>query len=128
MTPHIIRLRGLWDYEVRSEAAGQSLRAGRAELDTDWSTILGNDLGARLRLLRRFGCPTGLQPTEQVVLAIKLEPIGAEAWMNDRSLGALSRDDAPARFLIHELLQPRNLLVLEVRKPPTIADVWLEIG
>ena len=80
--PHSIRLRGPWQYEplarTRLTADGtiQPLDngllppPGRIHLPADWGQTLGADFRGRVRYIRRFGCPRGLDASEVVQLVI----------------------------------------------------------
>jgi hypothetical protein len=98
---HIIRLQGPWDRERIEPAPGHN----------------------GLRLTRRFGCSAGLKSAERVWLA--LEDVGGRAAiaLNGTSLGTVNNNKVdensigqpcPAKFVITHLLQPRNVLVIEV--------------
>ena len=76
-------------------------------------------------LRRHFHKPTGLTPQSRVVLVLRDLP-GASVTLNDQRLSSQS----DGRFEIASLLQPRNLLTVELESPgmPQEPDVWLEIS
>ncbi len=98
---HIIRLQGPWEFERVERAPGH----------------------CGLQLTRRFGCSAGLKSAERVWLAIE-DVVGSAAIdLNGISLGTVigsKVDDGsvgqrcPAKFAITTLLQPRNVLVIDV--------------
>jgi len=126
--PHVIRLRGRWDFEplartvlladgtTRSEP-GTLPPAGRAQLPADWDELLGNDFRGRVRFGRHFNCPTGLTSRHQVTLTIEEVDAFGDAKLNDRSLGALAHARSPYRFEITSKLKQRNDLVVEIELP-----------
>lgn len=81
--------------------------------------------GARCVLRRHFHSPTGLTPTSRVALVLSDLP-GAHVTLNDQQLSAQSE----GRFEIAALLQPRNLLCIELESAdiPQEPNVWLEIS
>src|SRR5262245_43863513 len=95
-SPHIIRLRGPWETELVTDSSDGSSEPNR-----------------RVRFLRRFGLPTGLQPGDQVDVVIEsCERVG-QVWLNDNLLGELNATGI-SRFAIRERLQPRNVLQIEM--------------
>jgi len=93
---HTIRLRGPWEIERREDAVGT------------------------FRCVRHFNKPTGLEGGERVWLAIERCSGPASVSLNGGGVGQafrLSPGDAPVRFDITRLLQPRNKLVIEVVCP-----------
>jgi hypothetical protein len=98
---HFIRLRGAWEIERVEYPDGRG----------------------RMRFTRRFGNSAGLKSAQCVWLAIENVVGRAAIGLNGTSLGDVIgsevRDDSvaqrcPAKFGIASLLQPRNVLVIEV--------------
>ncbi len=117
--PHVIRLRGPWDYEplarvsvaadgARRETADNLPAAGRVHLPADWGLTLGSEFRGRVRYLRRFGLPTNLEPSDCVSLVIDGVDYFGAAMLNGTRLGELLGYTAAARFDVRALLAPRN--------------------
>ena len=135
--PHVIRLRGPWNYEPlarfvphtdgRVDATNDNLPpSGVIELPADWASVLGADFQGSVRFTRRFHRPTGLEASSRVTLVIEDVDWQAELLLNDRLLGTVfcSRSlDAqqamkcPARFDISTQLTPQNQLSIVVTSP-----------
>jgi hypothetical protein len=126
--PHVIRLRGPWDFEPlarvsiaadggRQENANNLPPAGRVHLPADWGLSLGADFRGRVRYLRRFGLPTNLEPDDCVSLVIEGVDYFGTVLLNGVRLGELSGYAVAAPFDVRELLAPRNLLLLDVELP-----------
>jgi len=127
--PHVIRLRGPWEYEPLARLvpnADGTLReethdlpaAGRAKMPADWGATLGPGFRGRVRYVRRFGCPTGLGPRERVWLIFEGADATAVARLNERPLGEIRGPRSAARIDVTELLAARNVLVVDVELPP----------
>lgn len=161
---HCIRLRGPW--ELARGDANRAQPPGRAEkadqpgqaqptdsagngeritLPDDWTSLTARDWESPLRLLRRFGRPTGITETERVELVIvgatretevtlNGQPIvGAPRLPPDESTAA-TREDATSpsedafewRADVTIALEPRNELTLVIRA--AFDEVRLEIS
>jgi hypothetical protein len=127
--PHVIRLRGPWEYEplarVWIDANGERREnreslppAGRVQLPADWGLTLGADFRGRVRYTRRFGLPTNLEPHDEVWLVVDgVDSFGALA-LNDTPLGDVAGYlGPPAEFHVTQLLGERNILTLDVELP-----------
>ena len=88
--PHTIRLRGPWRCEP---------------------------FRGLVRYKRRFGCPTGLMPGDQVHLAIEKVEGEAEVLLNGEVLGHVKQ--RPARLDVTSLLRQSNELTIDVHLPAT---------
>ena len=117
--PHIIRLRGPWEYEVLSQAGGAPVAhpAGRVQMPCDWSATLGEHFRGRVRCRRFFNWTAPLDPEsigtgQQVQLAFDDLSASADVTLNDAPLGKIG--PGPAWLPITALLRPRNELVVEV--------------
>jgi hypothetical protein len=101
--PHVIRLRGPWDFQP-----------------------LGAEFQGSVRFTRRFHHPTGLDATSRVALVIDDVDWQAEVSLNDCLLGTVvcsqsvespNGQHCPARFDITTLLLPQNRLSIVVTLP-----------
>ena len=128
MPPHVIHLRGPWEYKplarvivaadgARQESAADLPPAGRVQLPADWGLTLGADFRGRVRYLRRFGLPTNLESSDRVSLVIEGVDYFGSATLNGTRLGELLGYSAAAQFDVGRLLAPRNLLTLDVELP-----------
>jgi beta-galactosidase/beta-glucuronidase len=79
--------------------------------------LLGADFRGRVRHVRRFGRPTGLDSGERVWLVCDGATLTATVVLNGTPLGAILGPTTPARFDVTERLLPRNELVIEVEFP-----------
>ena len=126
--PHVIRLRGPWQYEplerwVLDADGGRGAieplpPPGRIVMPCDWSQTLGRDFRGRVRFVRAFGKPTRLDPAEQVWLVVAGVDLTGQAELNGLPLGSLTGWHATARFDVTSLLAERNELKIEVELPP----------
>ena len=142
--PHVIRLRGPWEYEPlarfstdglsidrpRAQATGESTpeRAvvargdqqtdlpapGRVQLPADWGDSLGRDFCGRVRYRRRFNRPTNLEPAERVWLVIDGVDARGDYTLNGHKLGSIDGYALPAASDITHLLAPSNVLEIDV--------------
>lgn len=127
--PHVIRLHGPWEYTALArtrwltdgtsevESTGPLPAPGRVRLPADWGPILGASFRGRVRYVRRFGCPTGLEPADQVTLVVSgVDAFGAVV-LNSEPLGEVPPGTSSSRWDITPLLQQRNRLVVEIELP-----------
>ncbi len=110
MTVHRIRLRGPWllEHETSSETAARTVRlpASRDELV---------DAGARrVRLSRRFHCPTNLGPHDRVSVVVQDLPLGADVCLNGARLGRQTSEIPAHSIFATSRLEPTNLLSVEL--------------
>jgi hypothetical protein len=112
--PHIIRLRGPWEYEVLSQTGGAPIApaAGRVQMPCNWSATLGDDFRGRVRYRRFFNWTAQLEAAQQVTLALEGASHCAEVTLNGQPLGHIGT--GPAWLPITSLLQPRNELVVDI--------------
>ncbi len=126
--PHVIRLRGPWQYEplartvllpngTTREEPGTLPPSGKTEVPADWGEKLGADFRGRVRFTRRFGLPTGLSSAHRVDLVIERVVSFGSAALNGESLGDLPIGGGPYRFDVTARLRPRNELGIEVEFP-----------
>jgi hypothetical protein len=104
---HTIRLRGPWQCDVGG-------RTERVHMPVRRETLVADDYRDHLRLRRRFGCPTCLDPHERVWLVIDQPARSGGAVLNGEELGAFQVTNAVTDFDITTLLKDRNELVLEL--------------
>jgi glycosyl hydrolase family 2 len=121
--PHVIRLRGPWEFEVVENASAlTSPRSGKAKLPCDWSEALGREFRGQVRYRRRFNRPSGLDPHERVWLIVEgVDAFGA-ATLNGRELGEVRGYALPASFDVTDLLAQGNELLLDVELPRGLPD------
>ncbi|HVX61650.1 MAG TPA: hypothetical protein VHC19_13640, partial [Pirellulales bacterium] len=126
--PHVIRLRGPWEFEVLSgadsaacEDAPARATTGKARLPCDWSETLGRAFRGRVRYRRRFNRPTGLDSHERVWLVVEGVDAFGQATLNGQALGEVRGYALPASFDVTELLAPNNELLLDVELPADAA-------
>src|ERR1700676_4009933 len=107
--PHVIRLRGPWDYEplarvfcaadgTRREVTDALPPPGRVRLPADWGPTLGIDFRGRVRYLRRFGLPTNLDSSQRVWLVVEGVDYFGTATLNGTRLGELIGYTTPTEF------------------------------
>ncbi|HEX4142103.1 MAG TPA: hypothetical protein VHY91_01025 [Pirellulales bacterium] len=130
--PHVIRLRGPWQYEplaqwiLDAEGTQRTVEplppAGRMVMPADWSEPLGRDFRGRVRFLRSFGRPTRLEPDEQVWLVCDGVDLTGWALLNGEQLGPLPGFRQPASFDVTSRLKERNELAIDVELPPLSYD------
>jgi len=135
--PHVIRLRGPWDYEPLARFVTRADEiaivtnddmppSGIIELPADWGGALGADFQGTVRFTRRFHRPTGLEANSHVSLVIDDVDWQAEVSLNDRLLGTAVCSHSPvsqqavkcpARLEITKLLAPQNRISIVVSSP-----------
>jgi hypothetical protein len=126
---HSIRLRGPWQIEPlerfvrrgdgRYERSTETLPpAASAKMPSDWSEALGRDFLGRVRYLRTFHEPTGLDiGGERVWLVVEPPRSVARVSVNGIALGQVAAGGPPARFDITARLQYANRLEIVVDHP-----------
>jgi len=115
--PHIIRLRGPWDYQVLlhlgpDDAPETPLPSGRVQMPCDWSESLGPIFCGRVRYRRTFNWTAPLEADQRVTLAFDGVTQKAQVTLNGQLLGSFGPD--PAWLDITALLKPHNELLVEV--------------
>jgi beta-galactosidase/beta-glucuronidase len=118
-TPHVIRLRGPWEYtvEARSSASSETTElppTGRVTMPTDWAASLGDAFRGRVAYRRRFGKPTNLESNESVWLVCDGATACATLELNRQVIGDVPGPSSPAAFDVTILLGERNELVAVV--------------
>lgn len=131
---HSFRLRGPWQYQAMArtvllgdgstEIVDETLLppGGHVEMPTDWGATLGENFRGQVMYRRHFGCPTGLEPSDRVVLVIdRVDAFGTVA-LNGLPIGIVPAGGEPARFDITSDLKPRNQVAILVELPQITAD------
>lgn len=119
----MIRLHGPWSAEVlcQYDHSGRLLDSEvepfRIKIPGDWDAWVGAGFGGRIRLTRKFNCPTGLNEKQQVLLALESVQLAIEVVLNNKPLAKIGPGDAATRMEIRAFLQPANLLTLEIENP-----------
>jgi hypothetical protein len=121
MTVHRIRLRGPW--ELAAAAAVQI--APRTVRLPGQCCQLFDPAAGRVRLSRRFHCPTNLGLDDQVSFVVEALPDGACVSLNGASLASEGNADERGVFPAPSLA-PTNLLTVEFDVPAAFAapDQW----
>jgi len=125
---HTIRLRGPWQlepvfrYVLRADGgydrhADGLPEAARMKVPADWGAVLGNDFLGRVRYVRTFHAPPGLQFDERVWLVVEPQRSEARVVLLEDTLGVVRADGPPQRFDVTHLLGPRNRLEVFVDHP-----------
>jgi hypothetical protein len=120
---HIIRLRGPWQVEAVARYVRQGdgtfrstsddlPAAARVTMPADWSAVLGRDFLGRVRYVRTFQKPTGLEDGERVFLVVEGARSAGVIALSRKRLG-----EAPGRFEITEMLEDHNRLEIVVEHP-----------
>jgi hypothetical protein len=125
---HTIRLRGPWQLVpvfryVRRGDGGFDRRdddlpaATKQHMPADWSAAFGRDFLGRVRYVRPFHAPPGLQPNERVWLVVEPQRSTARVMLSEETLGVVAADGPPQRFEVTHLLAPHNHLEIFVDHP-----------
>jgi hypothetical protein len=135
MTVHRIRLRGPWILEPDARTdAGADTEIGTSTVTAARTVRLPApreelvDGGARrVRLSRRFHCPTNLGPDDRISVVIHDLPVGADVCLNGSRLGRQSTNIAAESVFETSRLEPTNLLSVEFDPgtiPTTSHEPW----
>jgi hypothetical protein len=133
MTVHRIRLRGPWllEPDTRNETGARAQTETRTvRLPAPRNELV--DAGAgRIRLSRRFHCPTNLGPDDRVSIVVHDLPDGADVHLNGTRLGRHAPDIAADSVFATSRLEPTNLLSVEFDAatiPMTGDERWGEVA
>jgi hypothetical protein len=129
---HTIRLRGPWKlepvfrYVPRADGGYDRLADGlppaaRMQVPADWSAAWGGDFLGRVRYVRTFNSPPGLQPDERVWLVVEPQRSEARVVMLEDTLGVVAAEGPPQRFDITHRLSPHNRLEIFVDHPAIVS-------
>jgi hypothetical protein len=132
MSVHRIQLKGPWEFEwlaadERSPSAGPARSSGpedelgarhlagehRVHMPATWQSLFG-DAAGRARFRRRFNRPTNLDADERVFLVFDGISGAAEISLNGHGLGAVTGAAFSAEFEATPLLEPANVLLVEL--------------
>lgn len=121
--PHVIRLRGPWDFELldceQDKGNGGALRArGRVTLPASWGNEFGADFLGRVRYRRRFNRPTGLDPHLRVWLVIDGVDAHGACRLNGHELSPIDGYALRAACDVTNDLAPANVLEVDVERTP----------
>lgn len=108
---HVIRLRGPFD---RVEAGSESPPLSRIDVPL---AVLPQELSGA-RLVRRFGYPTGIEPSDRIYLEAKQFPAGAQLLLNGEPLGEIPAEGT-LRQEVGTYLKPRSTLEVVL---PTLGE------
>ena len=120
--PHVIRLRGPWLLEplTRDGAESELPAGGKVPVPGDWRELLGADFFGCARYTRRFNCPTNLEAGERVWLVLDGVDHQAGVNLNGHALGVARGYQSAVRFDLTELLEPHNVLAIDVSLPAAV--------
>lgn len=127
MYPHIIRLRGPWEWQA---VDGTPHERGKLKFPADWDAALGHRAAATLLLRRFFHCPTGLDPHERLWLVVETTGRRARVSLNGVALGESNASSSHVDDDITSIVQTRNELEVRVEAgtaEPPLGEVRLEI-
>ncbi|MDB5334904.1 MAG: hypothetical protein JWN70_523 [Planctomycetaceae bacterium] len=114
---HRINLKGPWEFQplIASPATPSVELPGRGtvKFPAVWQDFLG-DFRGRIRFLRPFNQPTNLDAHERVELVLAGLGGAAVIRLNQQAVGVISNSEHTGRFDITALLQPHNLLEIDV--------------
>ena len=127
--PHVIRLRGPWEYSPleRLGSTGPLPPPGKIKMPCDWADTLGRDFRGRVCYLRRFGKPGFPEPYEQMWIVFSGVRARATVSLNGQPLGEVESDD-PGNFEVTGKLDFRNVLEVIIEQPADAADPGGIIG
>jgi hypothetical protein len=122
---HTIRLRGPWGcqpvcrYERSVEGGIREAKSGlpppfTVRLPCQWDKTAAGEFWGRIRFVRRFGQPTGLEANDRVWLVFEATDAHTMASLNGCPIGAIPPKVGSVRFEVGRLLRDGNELVLEV--------------
>ena len=119
--PHVIRLRGPWQYTPLARFDDGTLPPpGRVELPTDWGATLGDGFRGRVRYERSFNSPSNLDPHERVWLVIGGADARADVGLNGQPLGTVEGYALSSEWDITAIIGPRNALSIAVELPDAV--------
>jgi hypothetical protein len=112
-------------YQLRAdggyERSTENLPAiARMHVPADWSGAFGSEFFGRVRYVRVFHAPPGLQFDERVWLVVEPQRSEARVVMLEETLGVVAADGPPQRFDITHRLSPHNQLEIFVDHPALV--------
>jgi hypothetical protein len=96
--------------------------AGSVEMPGDWGPTLGEGFRGQVLYTRHFGCPTGLEQEDRVMLVVQRADAFATIALNAQPIGIVPAGGRAARLDISTLLKPRNQLAILVELPEVTPD------
>lgn len=125
--PHVIRLRGPWEYEVLANEGA----TGIVQMPCNLAEIVETEFRGTVRFSRRFNRPTGLDEATRVWLVLE-DDFEPQVTLNGQTLVPPATQNVPTRLDITSRLQSHNILVLETSldqnpRPLQIGHVRIEI-
>lgn len=137
MTPqgHSIRLHGPWESSSLNPAPGLFIdgvpaslvnfdlrasgesnpRPAKVQIPEHWPAWWASTSFDAVRLERRFGLPTGLEPEQKIWLVVKAKHLAVSFNLNQVALGDLSFTETHFEFSIRPHLLSRNCLRLDIQ-------------
>jgi hypothetical protein len=125
---HIIRLRGPWQVEPVARFVLQPDGTyafdevdlpppARVTMPADWAAVCGGDFLGRVRYLRTFQKPTGLDSGERVFLVVEPPRSSACLTWKKELLGFVYPGEPAGRFDITDRLEDHNQIEIFVDHP-----------
>lgn len=126
--PHRIRLRGPWDCQPLTGAAGLTPGPAvlRMTMPCRWGEAGLEGFAGTVRFRRRFGYPGTIDSNERVWLTCAGLTGTAEVSLNGKALGQHGQADGAFEHEITQVLRPRNELIVEVAAPDDRGGLWGE--
>lgn len=131
---HRMNLRGPWFYEWIdgpepadafpercADRDSPQMSTSRVRMPAGWLDAFGAVTGT-VRLRRRFGCPTGLEPDERVQVTVDGFTGQGDLAVNGEKLGTLHDAGTPQSFDVTDRLQRSNTLEITLRHDPGVRD------
>lgn len=109
---HPIRLHGPWQFTVLATAPP---RGGQVTFPCPLGELAPLDFPGQVRLERRFGRPTNLDPSETVWLVLEGVAGNFELWLNGERIAGPGASQAAIEYDITDRLLVRNELRLDLR-------------
>lgn len=103
---HSIRLRGPWELHLPGR------EPQRLEMPATWGTISVLAWESPIRLVRRFGQPTGIAPLDHLHLVIDSAACECRVELNGQLLGSIDSSQLSSSFNVTTLLTDRNELAI----------------
>ena len=128
---HSIRLRGPWECFLPGEAEPRRIEMPATGQRLADLIPAGTPLPCPVRLLRHFGLPTGIEPSDRLEIVVESAGVPLDVTLNGQPLGQLSPTNQPSRLDVTSQLSLRNELSLAFPLSPStplpIGEVRLEI-
>ena len=125
---HEIKLKGPWIVQELTNSGEQVSPERRLRIESNWASQFK---GARLRLIRSFNLPTGIdRGSQNVFLKIESKNITGAIELNDHPLGQLITDVRSSKFRCLDQLKSFNRISIDIEPVFQTAElaVSLEIS